>query len=452
MKLRTWPILGLGFGTLLLLTLLFGLDALRRTGQIYGSVLSIHNSRANSGEALRGIETGIYVSSIFVRDFLLDPSQLMAESYRRELLTIRSSMEQDLSTLGGMQTAADKNLLVRLRREIDAYWDSFDPIFDWSPSQKLAFSSVFLRRQVLPRRTAVLDIAREVKSLNSSGADQRRKELGVSLAQFQRSGGYSFIAVLILGVGVSIVSIIRISVLENRAEQQHILTERAERELRRLSQQLVHAQEDERRNLSRELHDEVGQTLTALRVELGNLEKLRLGPEEPFRIHLEDAKGLTAQTLQSVRSLASGLRPSVLDDLGLGPALEWQARQFSRRTGIVVEVVTEDMSDELPEAYRTCLYRVVQEALTNCARHSEARQIRIAMRTQNDRLCLAVQDDGKGFNDPKLRAADAFSAGLGLVGIEERVHELGGAVELHSHPGQGTLLKVGIPLPDGAKV
>ena len=208
----------------------------------------------------------------------------------------------------------------------------------------------------------------------------------------------------------------------------------------------------ERRSLSRELHDEVGQTLTALRVELGNLEKLRLGPEEPFRIHLEDAKGLTAQTLQSVRSLASGLRPSVLDDLGLGPALEWQARQFSRRTGIVVEVVTEDMSDELPEAYRTCLYRVVQEALTNCARHSEARQIRIAMRTQNDRLCLAVQDDGKGFNDPKLRAADAFSAGLGLVGIEERVHELGGSVELHSHPGQGTLLKVGIPLPDGAKV
>jgi signal transduction histidine kinase len=179
---------------------------------------------------------------------------------------------------------------------------------------------------------------------------------------------------------------------------------------------------------------------------------LRLGPEEYFRSHLEDAKGLTAQTLQSVRSLASGLRPSVLDDLGLGPALEWQARQFSRRTGILVEVVTEDISDELPEAYRTCLYRVVQEALTNCARHSEAGQIRIAMKTQDDRLCLAVQDDGKGFLDLKMRSPDAFGAGLGLVGIEERVHELGGAVELHSHPGQGTLLKVSIPLPDGAKV
>src|SRR5439155_7319864 len=194
---------------------------------------------------------------------------------------------------------------------------------------------------------------------------------------------------------VSAASIVRLSKLENRAEEHRVQTEHAEQELRRLSQQLVRAQEDERRNISRELHDEVGQILTALRVELGNLERLRSGPERDFRAHMDDAKDLAAQSLQSVRNLAAGLRPSVLDDLGLGPALEWQAREFSRRTGIPVEVVTEDVSDELPEAYRTCLYRVVQEALTNCARHSEARQIRIAMRTQNDRLCLAVQDDGK---------------------------------------------------------
>jgi signal transduction histidine kinase len=414
--------------------------------------MSGHNARSRTDDALRGIETGIYVSNIFVRDFLLDPSQLRAESYREELLKIRADMEGNLSALGGLSVAADPNLLKQMRREIDAYWASLEPIFDWNPSEKLAFSSVFLRRQVLPRRKAVLDIATEVQKLNTAGADQRRKEMGVHLAEFRRSGGRTLVAVLLLGLAVSIASMWRISALEDRTEQHHIMTERAEHELRRLSQQLVRAQENERRNISRELHDEVGQTLTALRVELGNLERLRLGPEQQFHEHLEDAKGLTAQTLQSVRSLASGLRPSVLDDLGLGPALEWQAREFSRRTGIPVEVVNEGLSDELPEAYRTCLYRVVQEALTNCARHADARQIRIALHAHNDRLSLAVQDDGKGLPNDRFGLDDASAFGLGLVGIEERVRELGGAVEIHSQPGKGTLLKVGIPLSNEAKV
>jgi signal transduction histidine kinase len=237
-----------------------------------------------------------------------------------------------------------------------------------------------------------------------------------------------------------------LSLLESRSEQHRAQTERAERELRRLSNELVRAQEDERRNISRELHDEVGQTLTALRVELGNLEKLRLGPDQEFREHINDAKNLAAETLRSVRNLAAGLRPSILDDLGLEPALEWQAREFSRRTGIPVEVARDGLLPELPDGLRTCLYRVVQEALTNCARHADAHEIRIALRADHDRLSLTVQDDGRGMPDGLAPAA-----GLGLVGIEERVRELGGTLAIESQAGKGTWLSASIPLPNGVE-
>lgn len=442
MKLRSWPILALGFGTLVLLAVLSSADSWRRTGQIYEAILATQQSHARAEAALREIESGIYLSGIFARDFLLDPSHITADLHREELRTVRTSMEEALAAVSELAATGDPELPAKLRTELDAYWASLDPIFDWTPRQKRALSSFFLRNVVLPRRTAVLELAQEVKGLNESDLQERQKRIYSRVAESRRSGERMLIGLLALGVAVSLASILRISRLEERAEEQHQLTERAEQELRRLSQQLVHAQEEERRSLSRELHDEVGQTLTALRVELGNLERLRSGPEEQFRSHLEDAKHLAGQTLASVRNLAAGLRPSVLDDLGLGPALEWQAREFSRRIGIPVHVQLEGLPPELPESHRTCVYRVAQEALTNCARHAEASNIRILLHTDAERLSLAVQDDGKGMSLPRR------GTGLGLIGIEERVRELGGTVTIHSQPGKGMLLKVSIPLPE----
>jgi len=442
-KLRSWPILAVAFGTLLLLIVLGTVENWRQTSQIYSAILAIHQSHARAEAALRGIETGIYRSSVFTRDFLLDPSHLTVDVYRDELRSTRTAMEQHLAALHELTGAVDPALLARLRGEVDAYWDSMEPLFDWTPQQKIALSSLFLRRQVLPRRKAVMEIARQVEGLNAADLLVRQQQMDRKLAAFRRSGQVLMAASLTLGALVSVASILRISRLENRAERQHIRTERAERELRRLSQQLVRAQEDERRSLSRELHDEMGQTLTALRVELGNLEKLRAGPTEVFHAHMEDAKRLASETLASARNLAAGLRPSVLDDLGLGPALEWQAREFSRRTGVPVEVQVEGLPPELPESHRTCVYRVAQEALTNCARHARAGRIRILLYTDAERLSLAVEDDGRGFAPDAPRQP----GGLGLIGIEERVAELGGTLAIHSQPGKGTLLKISLPLP-----
>ncbi len=217
--------------------------------------------------------------------------------------------------------------------------------------------------------------------------------------------------------------------------------EQAEQELRRLSQQLVQAQETERKLIARELHDQIGQMLTAVRMDLSGLMQSSEGRGEPFCTRLREARQTAEQALRAVRDLAMGLRPSMLDDLGMAPAIEWQARDYSRRAGVPVHVQVDGNLDAIPEAHRTCIYRVVQEALTNCARHARARNIRILLHGGSGRIFLAVQDDGVGFGPGEGRGS-----GLGLIGMEERVGELGGRLEILSQPHKGTLIRVELPV------
>src|SRR5262249_4811516 len=141
---------------------------------------------------------------------------------------------------------------------------------------------------------------------------------------------------------------------------------------------------------------------------------------------------------RTVRNMSLLLRPSMLDDLGLIPALRWQAREVSRQTCMDVTVSTELASDDLPDEYKTCIYRVVQEALHNCSRHSNATAVRIHVRREAQKLGLSIRDNGKGFEVKQ-------SKGLGLLGIEERVAHLGGKFDIHSEPGSGTVVAVGLP-------
>jgi signal transduction histidine kinase len=158
-----------------------------------------------------------------------------------------------------------------------------------------------------------------------------------------------------------------------------------------------------------------------------------------LRGHVEVIKRLGENSVQVVRNMALLLRPSMLDDLGLVPALQWQAREVSKRTGMRVDVAADHVPDELPEEHKTCVYRVVQEALNNCSKHAAAQVVRVTVSQADSRLLLTIQDDGRGFAGQNER-------GLGLVGMEERVTHLGGLFEVDSKRGQGTLLSVQLPL------
>jgi signal transduction histidine kinase len=214
---------------------------------------------------------------------------------------------------------------------------------------------------------------------------------------------------------------------------------RARQELQELSARLVSAQEEERRAISRELHDEVGQSLSALLMEAGNA-AARVPPDSvDVRRHVDSIKKLAEASVNVIRNMTLLLRPSMLDDFGLVPALEWQAREVSKRTGLRVHVSAGESADDLPDALKTCIYRVVQEALHNCARHAQARSVKVVVEQKPAKIVLSVEDDGRGFDSGRVR-------GLGLVGMEERVHHLGGVFGIRSAPGGGTRVAVELPL------
>jgi signal transduction histidine kinase len=215
----------------------------------------------------------------------------------------------------------------------------------------------------------------------------------------------------------------------------------ARAELRELSARLLEAQEEERRSISRELHDEVGQSLTGVLVEMANLSTLiRSNDTAALSVKADEIKKLLESSISVVRNMALLLRPSMLDDLGLAPALQWQAREVSKRSGVWVAVTADAIPEDLPEEYKTCIYRVTQEALHNCVQHAGARNIKVVVRQADARLALTVEDDGRGF-DPALQK------GMGLLGIQERITRLGGTFAIDSTPGAGATLCVTLPVP-----
>jgi signal transduction histidine kinase len=446
-KYPTRLILFIGFGTLVVLVGILGFSAFRRAEQIYRDVSSIHATYQKNSSTLYDIQTDTLYSGILVRDSLLDTLPAAGPQYRKDLLELRSAMEKHLDSLAGLLSPEETDAFKRLRHELDIYWDSLDPIFDWTPNQKTAQSSWFLKHEILPRRTAILGITQEIDSLSADGFKREQSKIGIARDGLRTYLRTMFMFALFFALIVSGISFFQISRLEGKSQQERVRAERAEKEMRRLSQKLVQTQEEERKSISRELHDEIGQMLTGLRMELANLEVLRTGAKEEFLEHLGGAKGLAEKTLSSVRNLAMGLRPSMLDDLGLGAALQWQGRDFERRSGIPVNIQLDGKLDDIEEEVRTCIYRVVQESLTNCARHAQAKTISISVQGSDSHLSLAIQDDGIGFDPQNLS-----SRGLGLIGMEERVRELGGTISVRSQPQKGTLVQVEMPLMKKAVV
>jgi signal transduction histidine kinase len=237
-------------------------------------------------------------------------------------------------------------------------------------------------------------------------------------------------------------SIMYVGRLEKSLEKKYKESLQAQRELKELSKRLVDTEERERRAISRELHDEVGQSLSALLLDVENLTELSID-DGVFRKGLQKIKTLAENCVNEVRNMALLLRPSMLDDLGLVPALEWQAREVSKRTGMLVDTVEENVSDNLPEEHKTCVYRIVQEALNNSSKHAYAKNARVTVRQERNHLRVSIEDDGKGFDPSRVR-------GLGLVGMNERVSQLGGVLKVDSDPTRGTCLRVDLPLPSAS--
>lgn len=429
-----------GFGALIVLTAVLGVTQTRRAAQIERELISAQESYSATQSLLSQTRVDLYRIGMDVRDYLLDRSADSSAELRKQLDDTRVQIKRNLEMLESRMPLEDREPLTKLRDEVDEYIDWMSPAIQWTQEEKLARSGNYVRSVLLTRRKSISSLAEQVEAINNANLQRARLRLEVSQAEYLTWLRRLTVIVLIMSLLVAALSTTWILRLEKKAELGQQRAADAERELRRLSQQLVKAQEDERRALSRELHDQVGQQITALRVEIANLGRIAPEEKDTYTAHLREAKGLAEQTMKTVRDLAMGLRPSILDDFGLGPAIEWQAREFSRRTGVPSDVHIEGSLNGLTEGDRTSLFRIVQEALTNITKHASASQIRIALTAGEQGVMLRVEDNGKGM-DPQ----NARGRGLGLVGIEERAREMGAAFSLHSQPGQGTAIQVSIP-------
>jgi len=428
MRLRTWLVAALGLGSLVVLMAVSMLASARTTQDIYVQLDELNSHHRRVEESLRRLRSDVNLSGIFVRDYLLDVARERAPEYRQQIAEFRRTNLASLAELKALIEHDEQ--IASLESKLDEYWQAFEPLFDWTTSEKVLRSASFLRREVVPRREAALTIAREIEQLNNDNLVAQQKEVARRQSAVRDELRRRLWQTILLGVAVSIVVVWRLRVLEKRSD-------RAEHQMRELSQRLVNAQEEERKHLSLELHDHIAQVLTGLRMELGRIE--RLSPAVASVV--TECKGLVDEIFLTVRTLALGLRPSMLDDLGLQAALEWHVRDFMSRYAIKVDLNMAGNFERLPDSYRTCVYRVVQEALTNCARHAKAHHIAIDVSTNERELRLSVSDDGVGLT-PSHRGR-----GLGLIGIEERVKELLGTVLISPIGNGGTVVAVHLPLP-----
>jgi signal transduction histidine kinase len=218
-------------------------------------------------------------------------------------------------------------------------------------------------------------------------------------------------------------------------------TQEAQERLSVLSRRLLTAQEEERRRVARELHDELGQILTAVKI---NLESLALS-DPSATLRLADATRSVDHAMDRVRDIALDLRPSVLDDLGLPPALRWYVDRFARAAKVEVRVAIDAVPDLDPQIETAC-FRVAQEALTNVARHAQAKEVRLDLRLVRDGLELIVSDDGIGFDVAEARLRAARGASMGLLGMEERVSLSGGEFEITAASEGGTRVRARFPV------
>ena len=348
-----------------------------------------------------------------------------------------------------VDTPNEREQWERLQVELDKYWTSREVAFAGEPQSGgggVAADAAALQNGLVLARESVLEVVNSLAGLERASMESHEEQAARFYLEQQRR--VLWLATLALGAGIVVAALVsrHVGRLQGELEQQQRAEQQNRRDLERLSARLVSAQEEERRSLARELHDAVGQALTAIKVEMG-VALRGADVDSRARTSLEQARAIAESTLQSVRDLSQLLHPSMLDDFGLPETLRAYLRSVSSRSRIQTQLTLERMDDRLPPEIEICVYRIVQEALTNVARHSGATVCTVSVIRREDALHLLIEDDGYGIDPEVTKGASTARRGLGLVGMRERAQALNGTFLIEHRREGGTRVGVTLPVP-----
>jgi signal transduction histidine kinase len=428
----------IAFGWLLALLIGAGVDALFAVRRLERASQEVSRRFTARNRALTTIVVSVRVYDDQIERFLLrdqleestpDPADVTKQiaAARAALLSFPTDRDPD-----------EQLLLAAIEQQLEEGETSCAIVLAWRADLRRQRAYQFIGQQLIPWRTRIFELTAQI-----SAADERKlalENLAVA-ARFQSLESRLVWLVslsLVAGVLMSLVCGWYILRLERQARLRYDALARSRLELEGLSARLVEAQEEERRAISRELHDEVGQSLGALLVEVGQLAKLVPPENRVSHAQIDRIKSVAESAVKSIRDIALLLRPPMLDDLGLVPALEWQAREISRRSDMEVEVHSENVSEDLGDETKVTIYRLVQEALNNAATHASAKNSKVTITQDSDKITVEITDDGHGFDPARRR-------GMGILGMEERVRRLGGTLTIESVPRKGATVKAELP-------
>ena len=435
-----WILLS-AFGGMLLLMIFAGMDSLRslrKLNQVSGEVSQRFSARS---EALVAVVVTVHTYTDQMEEYLLSDAAISNTAAPAEIQKRGQEVHTAVEKYPRDCCPQERSLLAKIDEGIARQEGSFAGMLARRADERKQRGHAFVYDELIPRKTELLRLASTVAELNGEELRSENQALAAQFEKLQTRLGRTIALTLFAGMLLSLAAGYYILRLEQHGRGRYLALAKSRQELERLSRRLVDAQEAERRSISRELHDEVGQTLGALLVDIGHLSNLLPAEDRITQEQIGRIKKAAETAVKSIRDIALLLRPPMLDDLGLVPALEWQARETSRRGEMEVEVHAEELKGDLPDEVKVGIYRLVQEALQNAATHAHAKNATVLLKRERNSVVVEIIDDGKGFQPERTR-------GMGILGMEERVRQLGGELAIRSTPGKGTAVHSELPIDD----
>ena len=437
-----------GLGVTLVIFVIFAAYTMHEIRWLQQFQVNVVQRNRKASLQLLGLHDDIYQIAVSLRDMTLPESRYPIYYWRGRFSDLRQDMNKRLALEAQYAVNAPQGdqLRQQLRDMVDNFWSLADVAFKLADQGHEDSARYLIRSQLEEGREQISQIVSRLLELNDQTQQEAGRRVTAVYGQVSKDILLLVGALFLVALGTGLYTL---QANRRTFERLHHLAEKLQaqsEELRTLSWKLIEVQEQTLRHVARDLHDHFGQILTAIGVMLGRAGQKAADTDPLFVQEVRAVKKIVEDTLQSVRAESQIFRPAILDDFGLQQTLEWLSEQFSQQTGVEVHF-SGQLADGVANSETAIhLYRIVQEALNNVARHSGAREAWVTLEEKPNQLDLEIRDNGGGFevNQQGKRAA---GQGIGLAGMRERAKHLNGSLAVRSAPHQGTTVSVSVPLP-----